>query len=87
MDNMNNVDVKLVFKKRNIILSPTLIGDKFYFEGVPKNEEVIILAVKMQNNLPQLYMEERKIGNDDVHAHFENVTIEQLKNKLNVLDI
>lgn len=87
MDDMKNVDVKLVFKDRNIILSPTLIGDKFYFENVPKHEKVIILAVKMQNNQPQLFMEERIIGKKDVHADFENVTIAQLKNKLTVLDI
>jgi hypothetical protein len=87
MDDMKNVDVKLVFQKRNIILSPTLIGDKFYFESVPKNEKVIILAVKMQNNQPQVFMEERIIGTEDVTAKFESVTIDQLKNKLSVLDI
>lgn len=87
MEDMNNVDVKLVFKDRNIILSPTLIGDKFYFENVPKKEKVIILAVKMQNNQPQLFMEERVLGNQDVLAKFEPVTINELKNKLKALDI
>jgi hypothetical protein len=80
------VDVKLVFKDRNIILSPTKIDKLFHFAKIPEGETASILAIKMVNHKPQLFIKEIVISKNDYKAAFKTVTVDQMKNALKQLN-
>lgn len=81
-----NVDVKLVFKKRNIILSPTNIDDFFHFDMIPEGETATILAIKMVNHKPQIFVQDITIEKETFNANFKTVTVDQMKKVLNQLN-
>jgi hypothetical protein len=81
-----NVDCKLVFKKRRVIVPPTKIGNMFEFENVPKGENVTIVGVKYENGKPFLAMEQTTIDNKTIDMEFEELTVQELKEKLKTLD-
>ncbi|MFK8006074.1 MAG: OmpA family protein [Saprospiraceae bacterium] len=80
------VDCKLVFKKQSYVLPAKLADDHFYFDGIPKNEEAWIVAIKYENGQPILAMKEIVVKKKSFDLEFEKLTLEELKVRLKVLD-
>jgi hypothetical protein len=81
-----NVDCKLVFEKRNIVLPGQPANGKYIFTDIPKGETVWVIALKNDNNEPQLFMEKTRIDRKKLSVVFEALTLQALKEKLKVLD-
>ncbi len=82
----SNVDCKLIFKNRRIILSADRESSNFKFKKIPKGEDVWIVAIKYVNGQPYLFMEETTIGERTIDIEFKSITLEELKLKLKELD-
>jgi len=81
-----NIDVKLVFKNRNFILPASDEQGKYIFKGVPKGEEVWIVAVKYHNGKPYLSMTEVTIEEKEYDVEFVQLTLTELQEELKKLD-
>lgn len=79
-------DVKLVFKNRDFVLPPTNWNGLYTFKGVPKGEEVWIVAVKYDKGVPYLSMEEVAIKEKTYEPRFVQLTLPQLEKELKKLD-
>ncbi|MEM9822590.1 MAG: hypothetical protein AAF985_16025, partial [Bacteroidota bacterium] len=78
-------DLKLVFKNRRSILSPTLVTNKYFeFKGIPKNEMVYIVALKMSNQKQiKLAVETFQISGNDIEVILDDVaSFTELEEKL-----
>jgi hypothetical protein len=82
----NNVDCKLIFKKRRIIITANREESYYSFNKIPKDEEVWVVAIKYENGQPYLFMEETTVENKIIDVEFKSITIEELKTKLKELD-
>ncbi|MEO1517488.1 MAG: OmpA family protein [Bacteroidota bacterium] len=71
----DNTDVKVVFKERRSILSATQRTDQYFeFNGLPKDEKVYIVALKMGSSKRiQLAIQEYKLDGQDATVELEEV--------------
>ena len=73
-----NTDVKMVFKNRRSVISPTSVTKEYFeFKGVPKNELVFIVGLKLANTPNQtlkLGIEEIKTQPEIVELNLETIT-------------
>lgn len=81
-----NIDCKLVFKERRFVIPATKLGKLYEFASIPKGEKVWIIAIKYEEGKPYLFMQESTVESKTVDVHFESLTLDQLKEKLKVLD-
>jgi OmpA family len=81
-----NIDCKLVFKDRRFVIPATKEDKKYEFEKIPKGETVWIIAIKYDEGKPYLFMQETTVDNKTVDIDFKSLTLDELKEKLKVLD-
>lgn len=81
-----NIDCKLVFKERRFVIPATKEDKKYEFENIPKGEAVWIIAIKYDEGKPYLFMQETTVDNKTVDIDFKSLTLDELKEKLKVLD-
>lgn len=81
-----NIDCKLVFMDRRFVIPSTKIEGKYEFIGVPRGERVWIIALKYDAGEPYLSIEEAIIDGKTHKVNFELYSMEELKNKLKILD-
>jgi hypothetical protein len=81
-----NLDCKIIFKNRRIVLPAEQDNDQYQFQNLPKNEEVWVLVLKYLDGKPLMAMQETTIGNKTMDVEFKEYTLEELKKKLKVLD-
>jgi hypothetical protein len=81
-----NIDVKLVFKDNRTVLPATDVDGKITFQGVPKDYEAWIVAIKYVDGSPLLALKEITIAKETHQLEFEELTLNQLNEKLTVLD-
>jgi hypothetical protein len=87
ISNDTGVKVDMVFKSINSVLPSFRTGSDFDFDMVPKNEVVILVAVKKVNE--KLYLdlvETTTKENPNVEFNFKEVTLSELKAQLKKLD-
>ncbi len=86
---LRNIYVKLVFKDVKSILN-CAFDEKtgYYVNNVPLKTKAFIVALSYENNTPGLCIMETTIDAQTSHydLKFENITIEQLKEKLLILN-
>jgi len=82
----NTTACKLVFKDRQFVLTGQ-IGKKHYsFEGIPKGEKAWLVGIRYINGQPLFALKEMTISTKDVMLVFEELSLEELKEKLKVID-
>jgi hypothetical protein len=81
-----NIDCKLVFKNRRFVIPATKEENKYEFEKIPKGETIWIIAIKYDEGKPYLFMEETTVDSKTVDIDFKSLTLDELKEKLKVLD-
>ena len=81
-----NIDCKLVFKERRFMIPAESDKVKYLFEKLPKGEVVWIIALKYLDGKPYLSMQEATINDTTYDVDFKVYTLEELKEKLKVLD-
>ncbi len=81
-----NIDCKLVFKNRRFVIPATKEEIKYEFEGIPKGEEVWLIALKYEDGKPFLSMQEITTETKTVDVSFKSLTLEELKAQLQVLN-
>ncbi len=85
--NDTGVKIDMVFKSINSVLPSFRSGDVFDFDMVPKNEDVILVAVKKVNDKIYLdLIETTTTENPNVEFNFKEVTLKELKEQLKKLD-
>ncbi len=87
--NFDDADVKLVFKSMNAILSSKNYGEIMDFGWISgKEEEVLLIAIKKNENELYLGIEERKTGNtSDLNFDYKKVSIDELRDRLDELSV
>lgn len=83
----SNIDCKLVFKQRNAVLPLYPDGNKYQIKDMPKGEQIWIVALKYEDNKPYFAMKEMEIGDKASGLNFEELSLEELKDKLKVLNL
>lgn len=81
-----NIDCKLVFKNSRTIIPATIEEGKYEFKGVPKGKKAFIVAVKYEDGQAFLAMQEVTISNKNFDIEFKELTLEELKAQLRLLD-
>jgi hypothetical protein len=81
-----DADVKLVFKKRKSILPCTVVNDKLVFRNIPKGEEAVIVAFKIENGKPYLAMQNVVTTSEVQNLVYKPTTIAALREKVKTLD-
>lgn len=81
-----NIDCKLVFKNRRIILPASVVDEKISFQDLPSKEEVYLVVIKYYKGKVYLYFEEFTSENTTIKVKFEEVSLEELKEKLKLLN-
>ena len=82
-----NTDCKLVFRDRRFVIPAETVAGIYQFKNMPKGERVWIVTLMYNNGQPYLSMEETTID-DGVHSvNLESLTLEELKEKLKLLDM
>lgn len=81
-----NVDCKIVFIDRRIVIPSKATEGNYVFEGLPKGEKIYIVALKYDNGKPYLSMEQTTIDNRIHNVNFKFYTIEELKKELGKLN-
>jgi hypothetical protein len=80
------VDCKLVFKQREFVLPGKVQPRHFYFDGIPKQENAWVVAIRYDNGRPQLAMKEVRTAATAVDLEFKEYSLEELKAQLKILD-
>ena len=83
----SNIDCKLVFKQRNAVLPLYPDGNKYKIKDMPKGEQIWIVALKYENKKPYFAMREMKIGDKAPEMNFEELSLNELKDKLKTLNL
>ena len=81
-----NVDIKLVFKNRKSILPPTVFNGKLVFNNIPKDEDAVIVAFKMEHGQAYLAMQDVRTSASIQNLVFQPTTVEGLREKVRTLD-
>jgi hypothetical protein len=81
-----DIDCKLVFVDRRSVLPATQADKKYEFKGVPRGEEVYIVAIKLENGAPYLAMKKVHIEGKVFEIEWKSVSLEELKQQLELLD-
>jgi hypothetical protein len=81
-------NVNLVFKNYNSMLPGIVENGKVDFGNVPIGEDVTIVAIRMENGIPMLYMEEIKTtrGKSELLVKFKPVSFAELKEEMKKLN-
>jgi OmpA family len=81
-----NLDVKLVFKNQKSVLMPAHVNGLLQFERIPRDQDVIVVAFKMQHGQPYMAMQEMKTSESLQNLTFEPISVAMLNEKLKALD-
>lgn len=81
-----NIDCKLIFKKRRIILPAEQTNSDFEFKNIPNGTAVWVVVVKYYKDQVYLFMEEIRTDNQSVKVELKACSIEELRKALKVLD-
>ncbi|GAB1855327.1 hypothetical protein MHTCC0001_01600 [Flavobacteriaceae bacterium MHTCC 0001] len=86
-DAEGSIRLSMVFKSRNVVLPSWRKWKLFDFRSIPKNQDIILIAIKKHDN--KLYydiLETRTTENPNVDFNFKEVTVEGLKKVLEVIE-
>lgn len=81
-----DVDCKLVFKRRNTVIPATPSRNQYEFAGVPLGERAWLVALKIKDDKYSLSMQPITIEKKIYTLNWEEVSLDELKLKLKVLD-
>lgn len=81
-----NIDCKLVWVNRRIIIQGTAENNHYLFNQLPVGQVVWLVILKYQDNKPYLYMKEITSSDSSYDAEFTLYTLDELKEKLKILD-
>jgi OmpA family len=77
-----NVDAKIVFTKNASILGTTIINGNLGFHRIPKGESATIIAMKLENGISYMAMQEIVIGSTILKLEFKPLTPTDIDNSL-----
>ncbi|WP_250433763.1 energy transducer TonB [Hanstruepera flava] len=81
--NAEGANVKMVFKSLNSILPSKTVNNQVDFGLVPKDEEIVLVAIKKENDTFYLGIKETKIEDiSELDFEFKPLTIEELKHEM-----
>ncbi len=81
------IRISMVFKSMNSVLPSRRSGKEFDFKEVPKNEDIILIAIKKDKG--KLYLDiinAKTEGNPNIDFSFKQVDLEELKSELKKLN-
>ncbi|WP_366140758.1 energy transducer TonB [uncultured Algibacter sp.] len=81
------IRVKMVFKSMSSVLSSRRSGKEFDFRMVPKNEDIMLIAIKQ--NEGKLYLDvidTKTVENPNIEFNFKEINLENLKSELKKLN-
>lgn len=82
-----NITCKLVFTSRGIVMPPSRKSDQFEFQGTPRGEKAVAIAIKYEEGKPFLAMKEIVVGSTTaIDMEWRSVTLEELQQELRRLD-
>ncbi|MEI9959025.1 MAG: hypothetical protein WDM90_22540 [Ferruginibacter sp.] len=83
----DNIEVKMVFHSFRSILEGEAFGAVCKFYNIPENEKVTVVAIKKMKSKTYISLEERNTNNVFFgDLHFEEVSMDKLKEKLEILN-
>jgi hypothetical protein len=78
---------KLIFKNQKVVMNVNFTEGKIMgFGNIPKNEEAVIVAMKIENGKSYLAMQSIKIESKKYNLAFEVLSVDKIKEKLKMLD-
>jgi OmpA family len=78
---------KLIFKNQKVVMNVNFTEGKIMgFGNIPKNEEAVIVAMKIENGKSYLAMQSIKIESKKYNLAFEILSVDKIKEKLKMLD-
>jgi OmpA family len=78
---------KLIFKNQKVVMNVNFTEGKIMgFGNIPKNEEAVIVAMKIENGKSYLAMQSIKIESKKYNLAFELLSVDKIKEKLKMLD-
>lgn len=81
--NAEGANVKMVFKSLSSILPSKTVNNQVDFGLVPKDEEIVLVAIKKENDTFYLGVKETKIEDiSELDFEFKPFTIEELKHEM-----
>jgi len=81
-----NLDCKIVFKDRRFVLPAYDVDGQYVFTGIPVNERAWLIALKYLDGQPYISMQEVVTSKRTYPVYFEVLSLEELTEKLKVLD-
>ncbi|MDH5297149.1 MAG: OmpA family protein [Nitrospirota bacterium] len=78
--------MSMVFNDKNMVISPDYRGSSFYFKKVKEDAEVVVVAIRSYKGQPQLAMQTTRVNKKMPELIFEDVSVEMLKEKLQMLN-
>jgi hypothetical protein len=88
MPMLPSADVKLIFPNKRMAMNynKNINGRFAAFNGIPENENVIIVAMKIENGESYLSLEQTVVTKKTFKPKFEKLSPELLKSRLKMLD-
>ena len=78
---------KMIFKNRKVVMNANMSDGKTVgFGNIPKGEEAVIVAMKIENGQSYLAMQTVKLDNKQYNLAFEPLSAEKVREKLKALD-
>ncbi len=78
-----NIDIRLVFKKRNILAYGSSHNNQYRFESMPKGERAYLVALKYDGDSPLVSIEEIKVEKGATYnVNFKKLSLDELKQEL-----
>jgi hypothetical protein len=83
----STVDYKLVYTERAFVLPSEPNEDGYTFKQIPKNEKAYLVGLKYLKGVPYLALQLISPSTFKGKLEFEELSLEELKNRLKVLDL
>ena len=82
----SSVNFSMVFKQLNTAVNANSDLEQFKFDPMPRGMGAYLVGLKMKGGKPYLHLEQINIARKNYEVKWEEVTIDELKEKLKVLD-
>jgi hypothetical protein len=81
-----SVDAKLMFKERRVIYPAADMNGELGFAKVLQDQDAILVALSYTDGIPKLFIKNINTSDKIPEIVWQNVSVEQLKEQLKILD-
>ncbi|WP_066221911.1 hypothetical protein [Formosa haliotis] len=84
----DDIRVTMVFKSIKSVIPSSRLGDTFHFKGVPKDENVVLIAIKKDQDKWYLgSLETKTEENPKIEFDFREINVQELKSEIEKLNL